>query len=479
MKKFVLVNIPSSENAYHSFHDFIAVFPPIGISTIAAVLEKLNYEVKIIDGDALNLSLEETVTLVANESPDYLGTTTMTAVMDIMGRFFANIKLKLPEITVIAGGPHVSAIPEQTLREFNCIDIAVIGEGDETIVELMPVLEKKGDLGQVRGIAFRKGEEIARTSPRPPVNNLGKTLSPAFHLLDFDLYRSYGWNSWINGHREPLGVVFTSRGCYGKCNFCASHCVFGRGMRFFPLERIKAEIDLLVNEYDIKILYFQDDTFTANRKFVSQICDYLIEKGYNQRLEIMVSARVDAVHGPTFKKMREAGVNWICFGVESGSQKILDKMHKNITIDQIKNAFKEADAAGLFVAGNYMIGHIGESWETAMETINLACELKQHYASFAIAIPFPGTELYQYCIDNGIQLPPWNDFGSVNTPPIPFNKSLSADTLIKLRTKAVYRFFVRPLYLVGLLVNFNARAVITDFRNMFLAILKEKKAKRF
>ncbi len=96
-----------------------------------------------------------------------------------------------------------------------------------------------------------------------------------------------------------------------------------------------------------------------NRKLVNQICDYLIEKKYNHRLEIMVSSRVDTVHAPTLKKMREAGIRWICFGVESGNQRILDSISKGITIEQIKNAFNKANDAGLYVAGNYMIGHLG------------------------------------------------------------------------------------------------------------------------
>ena len=479
MKKVVLINIPSSENAYHSFQDFVAVFPPIGLCTIAAVLEKLGYEVKIIDGDAEKLSLEEAVSRVADESPDYVGSTTMTAVMDIAGIFYSNLKKKLPEITVIVGGPHVSAIPEQTLQEFSSIDIAVIGEGDETIVDLMSALEQGTGLRNVDGIAFRMDAKIVKTALRPPVNDLSKTLSPAFHLLNFDLYRSYGWNKWISGHREPLGVVFTSRGCYGKCNFCASHCVFGRGIRFFPIERITAEIDLLVTRYNIRILYFQDDTFTVNRRIVNEICDHLIDKGYHRRLEIMVSARIDTVHGPTFRKMRKAGVRWICFGVESGNQRILDSMSKGITLNQMRNAFNEANSAGLHVAGNYMIGHLGETWKTAEETINLACELKQDYASFAIAIPFPGTELYQWCLEIGLKLPSWNAFGSVNTPPIPLNTELDADALMQLRTIAINRFFKRPFFFTNLLLKFKAWTVIKDFLAMYIAIKKEMGLKRF
>ncbi|MFH1826207.1 MAG: radical SAM protein [bacterium] len=479
MKKFVLVRVPTLESAYNSFADFSAIFLPVGLITIAAVLEQSKYEVKIIDGDAERLTFEETLARVVKEAPDYIGSTVMTATIDITGQFYSRLKAVLPEVITIVGGPHVSSLPEKSLKEFADIDIVVVGEGEETVAELMPVLAAKEDLGKVRGIVFRKNGQIIKNENRPPISDLGTTLMPAFHLLNFHLYRSYGWNGWVGGHRSPIGVIFTSRGCVGRCNFCASHCVFGQGMRFFSSERIKAEIDLLVNQYNIRILYFQDDTFTVNRKLVNEICDHLIERGYNRRLEIMVSTRVDFVHEPTFRKMRKAGVRWVCFGVESGNQNILDKMNKGTTLQQIRSAFKKVNDLGFYVVGNYMIGGLGETWETAMDTINLACELKHDYAAFSIAIPFPGSDLYRYCLKYSIKCPPWRDFGSVNSPPIALNKSLGADKLMKLRSIAVNRFFKRPFYIVSLLRKFNARAVIKDFLQMYFAIKRESKSGRF
>jgi radical SAM superfamily enzyme YgiQ (UPF0313 family) len=477
--KFVLVNVPSSENAYHNLIDFVAVFPPVGIASIAAVIERMGRPVSILDADARMLSLDQTVDAVVAETPAYVGLTGMTAVMDIVGKFVARLKARCPAVQVIIGGPHPSAIPERTLQDFPGIDVAVIGEGDETIEELLPALESGADLGSIAGIAFRRDGVPVRTAPRPPIRDLGKTPIPAYHLLDMSLYRSYGWNQWVSGHRRPLGVVFTGRGCYGECNFCASHCVFGRGIRFYPTERIREEIELFVRHYDIRVLYFQDDTFTANRKVVNDVCDFLIERGYNRRIEIMVSARVDTVHGPTLRKMREAGIRWICFGVESGNQDILDRMGKHITLEQIRRAFALAREAGLFVAGNFMIGHIGETRETAMDTIRLACELPEEYASFAIAIPFPGSEIYRHCVVNGIPLPNWGAFGSVNSPPIPLNPDLGVGELMELRRLATDRFFKRPGYLWHMVRVFNAPAVTRDFVKMYFALRAEQREKRF
>lgn len=479
MKTFVLVNTPSSEEAYHNFIDFAAVFPPVGLMAIGAVLEDMGYHVTILDADAKRLSLDQAATEVAQLNPDYVGATTMTATMDITGRLFTLIKERLPQTTIVVGGPHASALPRRTLEDFPTIDVAVLGEGDETIRELLPALEAQRELDHIHGIVFRRGDTIIETTTPAPIQDLGTLPRPAWHLLDMPLYHSYAWNNWVNGYRAPLGVVFTGRGCYGKCNFCASHCVFGRHIRFFPIEHIKAEIDYLVNTHNIRILYFQDDTFTANRKMVTEICDFLIERGYHTRLETMVSARVDSIHGPTLKHMRKAGIRWICFGVESGNNAILKRMGKNITVDQIRTAYRLSREADLFVAGNFMIGHIDETRQTALDTINLACELDQDYISFAIAIPFPGTEIYEHCIEHNLPLPSWADFGSVNSPPIPLNPELGAEELMELRALSVTRFFKRPGYILGMMRRFKAWAVLKDFIKMYRAMKKEQKAKRF
>ena len=479
MKRFTLLVIPTMENAYHGFGDFVARSLPIGLLSIGAILEKEGYQVEIIDADAENLSFTATLERVVASRPDYVGSTTMTATMDITYEFFSAIKNKLPGVTVIVGGPHASALPQKTLEESKAIDIVVKREGEDTLVELMHALESRGSLSGVKGIAFRKGGQVEETEDRGFIEDLGKLPIPAYHLIKYELYRSYGWNKWVNGYRSPLGVVFTGRGCFGKCNFCASKVVLGQRIRYFPVRRIQEEIDLLVNQYKIRVLYFLDDTFTANRAMVEQICDYLIQKEYHKRLEIMVSSRVDTVHAPLLKKMRKAGVRWICFGVESGNQNVLNRINKNITIVQIREAFKKAREAGLFIAGNYMIGHLGETLESARETVELACDLDQDYVSFAVAIPLPGTELYQHCLDKKISLPRWNGFGSVNSPPIPLNESLNPDRLVELRRWATSRFFKRPSYLLKLLWRFAPLAVISDFFGMYFVMRQEMRAHRF
>lgn len=474
-----MVVIPTMENAYHNLKDFVSIPPPIGLLSIAAVAIRNGYEVTIIDGDAEGLSTEQIISKIVEINPAIVGATIMTATIEIAKMFFTLVKNSLPDACVIVGGPHSSALPEKTLVDLPAVDIVVVGEGDYTIIDILQALEKNDNLLNIAGIAFRHNNEIIRTIPRIPLQDLSALPTPAFHLLKKHLYRPYGWSRWPSGIDGPLGVIFTTRGCIGKCNFCASKTVFGDGPRNFSMQQVIEQLEFLVHEWNIRILYIQDDTFTLNSKRVEELCDYIISKGYNKRLEIQVSSRVNTINPAMLKKMREAGVRWIFFGIESGNQEILNKMDKNITLKSIREAIRIAKQAKLFIGGNYIIGSIGETRETAMDTINLACELDQDYASFSTAIPLPGTGLYQHCLDNNIPLPAWNDFGNVNTPPISLNKNMTAADLYELRDCAVSRFFKRPSYFLKLLFRMRAFVVIKDFIKMYLAIRKEKAEKRF
>lgn len=475
-----LVVVPTMENAYHNLQDFVAIQAPMGLLSIGASIELSSRSAVVIDADAEQLSFDQSIERIVALQPDYVGATVMTATMNLTSRFFETLKTRLPKVPIIVGGPHISALPEQSLVDAPAFDVCIIGEGDYTILELLDALDNGHDLAGIDGIAYRNASgTILRTKLRSPIMNLHNLPLPAFHLINPALYRSYGWQGWINGYRQPFGVIFTGRGCVGKCNFCAAHSVFGRGVRYFSLEQIKAQINFLVEEWQVRILHFLDDTFTANRKMVEDICDYIIDKGYHQRLEIMVSSRVDTVHPPTLKKMREAGVRWICFGVESGNNEMLKRMHKNITVDQVHRAFQMARDAGLFIVGNFMIGHIGETEASARDTLRLSCELDYEYSSFAIAIPLPGTELYDHCLENNIPLPTWNDFGNVNTPPIPLNESLGVAVLLQLREESVNAFFKRPVYLFRLMWRLSAYRVLRDFVKMYLALRREKAEERF
>ena len=477
MSKVVLVCAPSMEKAYHGLQSFVAVIPPTSLLTIASCLERAGHEVMLLDGDGLSLDFENTLSKALSYKPDYVGLTSMTATMDIAMCFCERIKEANHAITTILGGIHATALPVKTIEDYPCVDYVVKGEGEYTVVKLLDILASGGSCDSLEGMTFRKGSRIIDNPQPKPIYNLDDLPLPAYHLLNYSRYRSYGWNGWETGVRAPVGVIYTARGCYRNCSFCSSKVVSGRGIRCFSVKRVMEELDVLVRRYKIKILYIQDDTFAVNKKRAMEICEEILRRGYT--LEIMIAARCDEVDSELYKKLREAGVTWCCYGVESGNQEILNSIGKGITLDNVYNAFEAANRAGFHIGGNFMLGFPDETWDTAMDTIHLAVkELKMDYASFAICVPYPGTDIYYNAIARGIKMPEWTNFGLVNTPPIALSE-LTVGQLYALRRIATIRFFSRPQYVGRILRKFKKNIVMRDFVNTGAAIIKEIAAKRF
>jgi anaerobic magnesium-protoporphyrin IX monomethyl ester cyclase len=477
MSKIALVCVPSMENAYHTLQDFVAILPPSSILTIASCLEKAGHEVLFIDSDGMGLTFEQVLSKVISFDPDYVGITAMTATITIAAQLCKRVKEANPKIITIFGGIHATALPVRTIEDYPFVDYVVKGEGEYTLVKLLERLNAGCSPDDIESITFRKGGSIIDNARVEPIRNLDELPLPAHHLLNYSRYRSYGWNGWDSGKRAPVGAVYTARGCYRSCTFCSSKVVLGRGIRCFGVDRVMEEIDLLVKKYKIRILYIQDDTFAAQKQRSMEICELILKRGY--KLEIMIAARCDEVDLELYKKLKEAGVNWCCYGVESGNQGVLDSIKKGIKLDNVYKAFETANRVGFHVGGNFMIGFPNETWDTAMDTINLACKLPMDYASFAICIPFPGTDMYYDAIQRKIPMPPWSGFGLVNSPPIPLS-GLSVAELYRLRRIATFKFFTNPRYLLRLMMKFKRRGVVLhDFAKTGMSLFQEIFARRY
>ncbi|MCX5694129.1 MAG: radical SAM protein [Candidatus Omnitrophica bacterium] len=456
MSRIVLICAPTSEHAYHQLQDFVAVIPPTSILTVAACLERVGHKVILLDADGLALNFTACLSRVLDYHPDYIGVTAMTATMEIAASLCECVKKADPKIITIFGGIHVTALPVETIEQYPFVDFVVRGEGEYTLPKLIQILNSKDSPDELPGITFRKGSKIIDNPPPAPIANLDDLPS---------------------GVRAPVGVLYTARGCYRNCTFCSSKTVLGRGIRYFSISRVMEELDILVKQYKIRILYIQDDTFTVNKKRSMEICEEIIKRGY--KLEIMIAGRCDEVDMELYQKLRQAGVNWCCFGVESGNQSILDSVRKNITLENVYKSFAAANKVGFHIGGNFMLGFPGETWDTAMDTINLATnKLEMDYASFAICVPYPGTDIYNYAISKGVKMPNWSGFGLVNSPPIPLS-DLSVQQLYALRRKATFDFFTRPRYHLRLLKKFKKNIIIRDFAKTGLAVAKEILAGRY
>jgi len=481
MGKVVLVNPPTREHAYRELKKFAFLAPPMGLAYVAAYLQQQKIPVSLIDSDPLELDLEQTVKKIVSEAPAYVGITAMTATMGIAGRLIKKVRVALPEVKIILGGVHGSALPRRTLKEFPVLDFVVRQEGEYTTFELIKVLENAGklkDLQQVEGITFRYGGEIYHNEPRPFIENLDELPFPARQMLPIDTYQGPGWFRWSQGYRGPFLQIFTSRGCPYNCNFCASHLMCGRKARYRSVENVMEEIDLLVHKYKAKILSIEDDTFTVNRKRALSICQELIKRDY--KLHIMCETRVDLVDEELLDTLKRAGVEWLFLGVESGNAEILKATRKGITVEQVKKAFQLIKRVGIGTNAGFILGHLGETWDTAGDTIRLLRELMPDYAGIATLIPFPGSRLWDYCLENDTPLPSdWNGYGMVNAPPISINPGLSSKQLIKLRDRAILTYYGNPKRFWRMFIRYNKYRLICDhIYNAYALLLRKMRLSR-
>jgi len=348
--------------------------PPLGLLYIAAVLERNNYKVEIVD--LAFIPRDQWGTAIGK--PDILGVSIMTPTLHVAKEVLQIAKHNNPKTIVIAGGPHPSCLPFDMIKEG--FDAAVIGEGENTFLDLVR--------GQQHSDFYIKKHPIIKSLP-VDVNTLPL---PARHLVNLKAYTRK-----VAG--EPATTVITSRGCPYTCAFC-DKTVHGEGTRFRNISNVTSEIKGVIREYGIHAFKFDDDTFTVNRKRLNELLYELRE--LNIVFRCQGNARTDTLHD--FISLQKAGCREIIFGVESGSQLILDKIHKQVTVGQNRLSILNAKKAGLTVRANLMVGNPGETWKTVEETLNFIKSTEPQQWIISNFIPLPGCPIWNNPSAYGIKI---------------------------------------------------------------------------
>lgn len=360
-------------------------YPPLGLAYLAAVLEREGHEIKIFDFSLdPHTSLEDDVQAVCTFDPHLVGITAMTSVYHSALETATLLKAYLGRPIVI-GGPHATVYPERVLAESPVIDYVVRGEGEETIQELVHALCGNGDLSAVRGLTYKIRGEILSNPDRPLITDLDALPFPARHL--FDLKR-YGLRT---PEGQPMATILSSRGCPYHCSYCFKGIV-GRTYRQRSPENIIAEIKQVIAQYGIRNFYFIDDLFTIDQRRLEAITEQLIREQLDIRWQCL--GRVDRVNAEILRKMYEAGCRRIHFGIESGNEEVLRRIGKGIKPEQVRQAVRWAQEAGIHVKGYFMLGLPGDTEETMQQTVDFAVELNLDDAMFSLTTPFPGTRLW-------------------------------------------------------------------------------------
>lgn len=459
----VLLINPNYRNVYkYVGSESTMIQPPLGLAYLAAVLRENNIDVKILDLAALNLNDEQTRDEIKKSDAEFIGVTAATNTIEEAYKI-AKYAKEINAI-VIVGGPHTSILPRKTLEECEYIDIAVKGEGEYTMLDIV----KKKPLSKIEGITYRK-DKIHTNPDRPLLDDLDSIPFPARDLLPLDKY----WSPGVR--RYPFATLVTSRGCPYKCSFCVNYTVSGRKFRYRSHENILKEIDELVNKYKVKEINILDDNFTVLPGRVEKICDELIKRKYDLIWKTGNGVRADRVTEPLIKKMKEAGCYLLAFGIESGDENILKIVNKGETLEDIRNAVNWAKKHKILTEGFFIIGNEGENEETMNKTIRFAKKLDLNIAQFQVFIPLPGSSYYEKIKKDGeIFAKSWKEYNAFGKPIFRY-KELTPGLMERMQKKAYKEYYIRPKMLIKKILEIRSFKQFKAYAMAGLAVLKFKK----
>lgn len=362
-------------------------YPPLGLCYIASALEQEKHEVKILDASLEKKDTQKILEEIYKFNPDVVGINVLTNLFQYCKEIIEFLKDRFPKIIVIAGGPHVTVLPEQTLQSM-MVDYIVIGEGEATIVELVKSIEENKKPIEVNGIGFVKNGRVVITPFREFIENLDDLPFPARHLL-----KHHKYNLATVVRQKPYTTILSSRGCPFNCSFCCNAVLWGKRYRIRSPKNVVEEMLAVYHDFGIKEIYFPDDLFTGNRKWVEKVCNEINKTKIDFTWRCL--CRVDTVNDKMLQKMRKSGCHTLEFGVESGDEQILKNINKKIKLNQVIDSFTMAKKIGFDTRAFFMIGNIGETEESIKRSISLAKRLNPDYVSFSIATPLPGTQFFQ------------------------------------------------------------------------------------
>ena len=369
---------------------------PLGLAYLASFVEQSGHRTKILDMDPLGMSFFDLEKAIKKHKPELVGISFMTNQFGAALKVAQVSKKVYPEVPVVVGGNHVSALPEEIIAN-DFIDYAVVREGELTFLKLVQSLDMGlNNWNEIDGLVYKQNGSIERNPNQALIEDLDSIPFPKWD--DFPI-KAYSEKILGTVRELPVFSILTSRGCPGKCAFCSSHTVFTRRFRKRSAENIFSEMEFLENRYGACHFNFIDDTLTVDKGRVRDLCELLIEN--NKEYRWIANARVNTVDKDLLDQMYLAGCRNICFGVESGDPLVRKRIGKGISDTQIQNAHKWAKEAGLIVSSFFMVGNLGESWESIKQTIDLAKELQSDHPSCTIATPYPDTQFMKEAERNG------------------------------------------------------------------------------
>ena len=474
----VLINPPLSlaDRYGKDMQKFGAVTEPLGLAYIAAYLESIDVPVRIIDAPALDMNIDDVIADISHNKVPIVGITMLTPAFTVVAEMCAAIKKHMPDSVVVLGGAHPTALPERTLLEIPEADIACMGEGERAMAEIVAsLLGKTIELNQVKGICYRKNGAITRNEKRRAIQDLDRLPPPARHLLPMDKYH-------LTASRVSGGgfcpTIIVARGCPFACTYCSR--TFGKTFRAHSIDRIISEIESLIVDYQIEQLNIEADTLTVNKKFITGLCNALIDTGISEKIKWTCESRVDTVNETILRLMRRAGCWQISYGVETGTQRLLDLINKSVSMQQIEEVFALTKRAGISIRGFFMLGLPTETREDSLATIAFAKKLDPLWAQFTITVPYPGTKMFDDLDSTGlIRTYDWTKYntwsGWKEGQVLPFvAQGRNMQELVALQKQALRQFYMRPKVVFRFLKNMKSIHDLMKYLTGFYVLAKSK-----
>lgn len=447
MNKNILLIYPSNkvlgrkDNSYT--HE--ALTPNLGIGYLAASLRKRDIGCSIVDLRLPHRTINDILSYIKEFKPILVGITAFTNEVTAAGKIARLIKDQFSRLPIILGGPHASSIPIDSLKEFSGVDIVCIGEGEETVVELTHnFLQGNADFGAIKGIAFKKDDEIIINPARETTSDIDQLPFPAWDLFELEYY-------------NRIFMISSSRGCPYACYFCNPGYLGGR-TRARGYIQIADELEKDVKDFDARHFQFADATLSLLGEEIYRLCDEIVKRRLNKLISWNCETRADSVNAELLKKLKKAGCRWIAYGAETGSGYILqDIIGKKETMEDIIKAVRLTKKIGIKARCFFILGHYTETVDTIKETIQFALELNPDALSFGLLVPNPGTRLRELAEKGlgGMRIlnNNWQNYNQFNYDCFEL-ENLPLSELKKWQAKAYFTFYSRhPLKAMNLFLD--------------------------
>lgn len=364
-------------------------YPPLGILYLAAVAERAGHEVRVWDADVNNTPLKGLVGDVRLFDPQLVGISLTTPQVPAAFELTTALRQALSDVPIVVGGPHPSARAAEIFRDLPPVSYAMVGEGEAAFLQLLEYLSAQRGIESVGSLCYRTDGQVRLNDRVPLLDDLDALPLPAYHHVEPWIHK---YPATFPSRGRPSLHLMATRGCPFNCGFC-SNAVFGRTVRFRSPDSVLDELEFLDRHFGVREVFFQDDTANVRRSWFEDMCEGLMRRGFHRRMQFKIPFRVNErlLDLELLKLARQAGFWMIFYGVESGDQGILDRVGKDITLSEVRRAFRLTSDANLCSVAAIMVGNLGETRETAAKSLALLKEVMPDYPSFSIAYAYPGT----------------------------------------------------------------------------------------